>query len=441
MLNKHLPKFITLSLSVTLALVGLICMLGLLGRLSQVAHAQGGTGTIYVNPGGTDSVGCGGGTPCRTIKYALDNEAQYGDVIIVADGTYTDQISMQPGVVISGAGADVTFVDGEGIRGPLVSAGSGVTESAVLRGFTIQNGKNNLVGGGGINISSGSPLIENCTISHNLANGQSGGGLFIGGSPTLSNNVIFDNESTGSGGGIYIGGGSPILVFNTIYSNTTFDWGGGIYKWDGSAILRSNTIYSNTGPRGGGGIYNYDGPLTLQNNMIHRNRTAGGFDGGGVYIVLTNTVILENNTIYSNTAENGFGGGIYVQFGSPVISNSIVVSNTGFVGGGIAKGGVGAFTIDYNNVWGNVALSPGTDNYYAVTAGVHSISSDPKFVDATNSNFHLNSGSPCINSGDPNTSLNSDFEGNKRPSGSGYDMGAYEYQSGADTYLPIVIKN
>lgn len=53
---------------------------------------------------------------------------------------------------------------------------------------------------------------------------------------------------------------------------------------------------------------------------------------------------------------------------------------------------------------------------------------DPKFVNAASADFRLQSTSPANNNGFLWTSLNTDFAGNLRPSGIGYDMGAYEYR-------------
>ena len=61
-------------------------------------------------------------------------------------------------------------------------------------------------------------------------------------------------------------------------------------------------------------------------------------------------------------------------------------------------------------------------------AGVGNIDTDPLFVDAAVGDYHLQAGSPCIDAADPLTTLTEDIEGNPRPAGSGYDMGAYEYQ-------------
>ena len=52
---------------------------------------------------------------------------------------------------------------------------------------------------------------------------------------------------------------------------------------------------------------------------------------------------------------------------------------------------------------------------------------DPLFINFSEDDYHLSSGSPCINSGTDITGINIDLDGNSRIAGS-YDIGAYEKQ-------------
>jgi hypothetical protein len=49
------------------------------------------------------------------------------------------------------------------------------------------------------------------------------------------------------------------------------------------------------------------------------------------------------------------------------------------------------------------------------------------FVDTGTQNFHLKTGAPVIDQGTSLFAPTLDIEGNSRPRGSGYDIGAYEY--------------
>ncbi|MCA9438191.1 MAG: hypothetical protein KC978_20565, partial [Candidatus Omnitrophica bacterium] len=64
-------------------------------------------------------------------------------------------------------------------------------------------------------------------------------------------------------------------------------------------------------------------------------------------------------------------------------------------------------------------------NTEAEWVGEGNINSDPLFVDPDNGDYHLQRGSPCIDSG-TDTGLTTDLDGNPRPIGD-YDMGAYEF--------------
>lgn len=71
------------------------------------------------------------------------------------------------------------------------------------------------------------------------------------------------------------------------------------------------------------------------------------------------------------------------------------------------------------------------NNGFTTPTGIGNISSDPLFVNQYVADYHLQANSPCVDTG---TSLNApatDFEGITRPQGSGFDIGAYEYSSGA----------
>jgi hypothetical protein len=52
---------------------------------------------------------------------------------------------------------------------------------------------------------------------------------------------------------------------------------------------------------------------------------------------------------------------------------------------------------------------------------------DPKFVDFAESDFHLTSGSPAVDSGE-RTDFVTDFDGNPVPAGKAPDIGAYEFR-------------
>jgi hypothetical protein len=62
----------------------------------------------------------------------------------------------------------------------------------------------------------------------------------------------------------------------------------------------------------------------------------------------------------------------------------------------------------------------------ALTGAAKNLSADPKFVSFP-TDLHLSSTSPCIDSGTSEGAPATDGDGNPRPAGNGFDIGAYEF--------------
>jgi hypothetical protein len=75
-----------------------------------------------------------------------------------------------------------------------------------------------------------------------------------------------------------------------------------------------------------------------------------------------------------------------------------------------------------NGAWTSYS---GQDNNSLVAYNPNSV-----FVNPSNNNLRLLQNSPAVDNGTGSGAPDIDFEGNPRPSGGGYDIGAYEYQNG-----------
>ncbi len=360
MMKRNSVRFSGLLISPPLLLALLLIGLLVWGLQAPPVYAA----TINVDDGGVDSSTCGDpSAPCRTIPYAL-SRATTGDTVFVWGGTYTETFTLRAGIVISGAGATRTFIDGENMRGPMVSAtGSAITPTTVLRGVTIRRGV--ATNGGGVSITNGaSPLIEDCIVSENVAT-VVGGGLYVfkTAALTLRNTEVLSNTSHGRGGGMhytYTDPSGPRLdLFECHFENneSTADNGGGL--WIGGTVVMTETAFvNNRAATNGGGIY--QGGTTARAELIGgrlEGNSAGVYHGGGLaadVVVLSGTQVIGNRAgqygggvwandaqvtqaFFTNNRAGQRGGGLYADF-SVVISGTSVISNTAPQQGG----GVGA---------------------------------------------------------------------------------------------------
>ncbi len=371
-----------------------------------------------------------------TIQAGI-NAARNGDTVLVAPGTYFENINFSGKSinVKSASGSKVTIIDG-GHANSVVTFNTGEGPKSLLRGFTIQNGNSSFYGGG-ILVSFASPSIIGNVINNNVA--CLGGGISLETSAALvqGNTVSNNNLSNclgGSGGGISVGGsaanGGPHIIGNAIQNNSSSGEGGGV-------------------------ALNGVGSTTLQNNIIRNNSVNG--PGGGVWIVNYTNVVMVQNLIYGNTSSQG--SGIYFllpsgQHNLVLVNNTIVGTTSSAVGSAIYAEGFYDLVEFYNNLLiggsGTSALYcdssydpvppslTNNDGYSASGTGLAgacssqsgtngNISVDPQFDGATN--FHVKSTSPIIGAGDvsaPDLPAK-DLAGGPRIINGKIDMGIYEY--------------
>lgn len=233
-------------------------------------------------------------------------------------------------------------------------------------------------------------------------------GLWLTGGDALTRGGYDTN-----GGGIFIYQASPVIRACRIYDNIA-SYGSGIYVdggYDGAShlVLENCFIADNNAPSWsgdiwGGGLFVHAGDATLRHNTFARNQGNAlyteGYPGGMWEPTIISHVALTNTILVSNTT------GIYVSSYSTTTleatlwGNGVWANDTDWLDYGGTDGGLITGTI---NIWGN-----------------------PAFADPDNGNYHIIPVSDAIDAGLA-AGISNDIDGDPRPVGPGYDIGADEY--------------
>jgi hypothetical protein len=167
------------------------------------------------------------------------------------------------------------------------------------------------------------------------------------------------------------------------------------------------------------------------NNVLFNGNVAGW--GGGLLVESAN-VTLTHVTASGNYASN-FGGGLENYWSTLRVINSVLWGNVSSKGAQIYDDNTAAPTlVTYSDV-----------QFTSVYTGTGNLNANPRFVQpiaasinpTTAGNYHVAGNSPVIDRG-ANVSLVLDLDGQPRPMGRGYDLGAYEARP--TVYLPLILR-
>jgi predicted outer membrane repeat protein len=275
--------------------------------------------------------------PAGVFRIALDGSGE--------DGNTTGDFDVTGSVLIQGAGAGLTVIDGQqkdhlfDLLGPI---------QVKFAGVTLRHAGGD-VNGGAVQALEANIGLVNCVVTDNR--GLVGGGINAeSGNVTLIGSAVRRNVAQGDGGGVRLGTGVLTLTNSTVRRNLAGNDGGGIKT--GTAKLTNSSVSGNTCPHFGGGAD--VGTATLTNCVVSGNSAV--FGGG---ILARGTATLTNCVVRGNFA--AFNGGGIRFAGAAKLTGTVVSGNSaGLNGGGLSVGG--AATLTNSTVSGNRAnLGGGMD--------------------------------------------------------------------------------
>jgi len=392
--------------------------------------------TFYVDkllPGSDTNNGTSETTPFVTIQKCF-NVVRAGDTCNVKNGTYKES----PILTSTGTSSLPITIQNYPGHSPKIDCGTMAVNCVGLnpngtatrtisyitfQGFEITGGQYS-----GLKFLAADHLILRRNYIHHTGettDPSAGGNGVLGGcyACTLDRNIIRHNGSWNvkKGHGLYIGGQGWIITNNLIYDNLKYGLQAAAYQFDPANAPNEN--------------YAGFGNALIANNLFAYQNLASGIviwnagDGTGPpdMTALMHNIVIQNNIFYENVQSGGTGasginflcGAVSAQVRNNVFHASAPRS-TSFIGGGTAG-----------------------STYNSDILTVNSLTTNPNMINApatlpTSPDFHLTSGSVAIDSG-LNLStmgIKSDFSGNSRPIGNGYDVGAYEYSGSVSAISP-----
>ncbi len=410
-------------------------------------------GEIYfVALNGSDSSGQAGNInrPFRSAQKTLDRSSfGPGDHLVLRGGDWTDNnrlyhaflsIHHKSGtaanpMVIMGYPTDTVNI----LRTPTNGITRGLHSWATNGHFVLANFHVNMNGGGGscVNLTPGSENIRVVNIEGQGMWEDSGGSACIEGSGKryrILGNHVHHNGGSKLYHALYFDGRDTTgpndieIAYNHIHHQTG---GRGIQIYGDTGTLINNVrVHHNVihhipldgilfGRDSGTGFQAYNNIIYRTADGSLRGTTSDIGISGGCIRLDSPAVVAEiyNNTFMDCAVDNDpYSGAVRFQRASKATLMNNVVTGKYFS----KMGSFPDTLLSSNNLWSGAGAPPSWDT--------NAVSADPQFVNITTGIFRLQASSPAIDRGSASVSavVTTDYEGNVRPQGRGYDIGAFE---------------
>lgn len=261
-------------------------------------------------------------------------------------GAATGDLDIADDLVLRGAGADLTRIDGGALDRVIEILPGAASRSVRLEHLTLQNGflQHTGLGAGGAGLRVGVSVhvqLDDVAIRDNRMMLSFGGvaiesqGCVEGSRVRILDNR--DTDETGSASAIAAvrvyeeGGvdtGACIVLDDSEISGNRADWAGAIEADYAPVTLRRSLVSDNEARFAGALLLNLQADTLLENVTISGNRGNPGaiLNDGGSHLTLVNSTVTGNGPAQSFTNVGGIQD-VHGGFGFTFISNSIIYGN------------------------------------------------------------------------------------------------------------------
>ncbi|MFC1783689.1 right-handed parallel beta-helix repeat-containing protein, partial [Planctomycetota bacterium] len=352
----------------------------------------------------TNAAGANNGiTWLDAFNYLQDGlaAADYGDKILVAQGTYKPDQDTAGNVTPGSRNETFNLIDGVALYGGFLTGGSDFTDRDPEMYLTTLSG--DLLENDGPDFANNNENSYHVVISTECDPNT-----------ILDGFTIYGGNADGSdpdnyGAGMYNDGGSPTVIRCSFIGNSAGVFGGGLFNNGGSPTVLNCSFFGNSTDSVGGAIFNKYSELMVVNSVFSGN-TAHNLEGGAIYNDHLSPIFI-NCSFTANAAHDG--GAMYNNYSSPTITNCLMWLNSAPNGPEIFnEGGSSIPLISYCDIKDSNGSGPSWNTDLG-TDGGGNIDIDPQFKNpdgpddiagTADDDLQLAYDSPCIDAGD-NTAL------------------------------------